>query len=153
MAARSRNVGCPNLSHLGSDVKITQCARSRHDPDHTPNPLHAVLQGPSSDDRWQGAALGDPAFPRVLPLRRRPHDPSLTGTPMSSCVRPQRVTIEPGLEAFDLVVRLPTLRPRERITIPTLARPGTRGSSDRTDACPTPNHSVIEELSNLAGFH
>jgi hypothetical protein len=45
------------------------------------------------------------------------------------------VTIEPGRGSFDLVVRLSTLRPRERITIPTrktkvlnkwLARPGAR---------------------------
>jgi transposase len=45
------------------------------------------------------------------------------------------VTLEPGRGSFDLVVRLSTLRPRERITIPTrqtrvlntwLSRPGAR---------------------------
>ena len=58
------------------------------------------------------------------------------------------VTIEPGRGSFDLVVRLSTLRPRERITIPTrktrvlnkwLARPGAR----LVQGCALSENSII----------
>ena len=61
----------------------------------------------------------------------KPRCPRFTGM----AVLCHGVTIEPGRGSFDLVVRLSTLRPRERITIPTrktrvlnkwLARPGAR---------------------------
>jgi hypothetical protein len=64
-------------------------------------------------------------------LGAQPGRPRFTGM----AVLCHGVTIEPGRGSFDLVVRLSTLRPRERITIPTrktrvlnkwLARPGAR---------------------------
>jgi len=64
-------------------------------------------------------------------LGAEPRCPRFTGM----AVLCHGVTIEPGRGSFDLVVRLSTLRPRERITIPTrktrvlnkwLARPGAR---------------------------
>jgi transposase len=64
-------------------------------------------------------------------LGAQPQRPRFTGM----AVLCHGVTIEPGRGSFDLVVRLSTLRPRERITIPTrktrvlnkwLARPGAR---------------------------
>jgi len=64
-------------------------------------------------------------------LGAKPQRPRFTGM----AVLCHGVTIEPGRGSFDLVVRLSTLRPRERITIPArktrvlnkwLARPGAR---------------------------
>jgi len=64
-------------------------------------------------------------------LGAKPQRPRFTGM----AVLCHGVTIEPGRGSFDLVVRLSTLRARERITIPTrktrvlnkwLARPGAR---------------------------
>ena len=64
-------------------------------------------------------------------LGAQPQRPRFTGM----AVLCHGVTVEPGRGSFDLVIRLSTLRPRERITIPTrktrvlnkwLARPGAR---------------------------
>ena len=77
-------------------------------------------------------------------LGAQPRRPRFTGM----AVLCHGVTIEPGRGSFDLVVRLSTLRPRERITIPTrktrvlnkwLARPGAR----LVQGCALSENSII----------
>jgi hypothetical protein len=93
--------------------------RTRLQPMQKDQALHQALAIVSSTRRLAKALGAEPQRPRFTGL----------------AVLCQGVTIEPGRGSFDLVVRLSTLRPNERITIPThrtrmlnkwLARPGAR---------------------------
>jgi hypothetical protein len=79
-------------------------------------PKRTHLQSMQKDQALhQARAIVSSTRRSAMALGAKPQRPRFTGM----AVLCHGVTIEPGRGSFDLVVRLSTLRPRERITIPT----------------------------------